>query len=107
MCKPKTVASTDGATKQFICMEFPLSELHPVSVADGVNFASDKLAAALGISPASIITVHTTSTKDVQVHIEAAAFESVVPDFQKLLAFDARYATVGGDPTAFECVCVH
>ncbi|GAB9472913.1 hypothetical protein Gpo141_00010078, partial [Globisporangium polare] len=89
----KALSPATGAEKKLVLMDFPLLPLTPVSAA----VTKEQLASSLGISPESILATSGTQTADVLVHIEAAAFPSVEPDFGKIAEIDARGVVVTAD----------
>lgn len=86
MCGFEKALSPTGAEKKLVLMDFPLLPLTPVSAA----VTKEKLASGLGISSENILAMSGTQTTDVLVHIDAAAFPSVEPDFLKISEIDAR-----------------
>lgn len=87
MCRQETVVSpATGAEKKLIQMDFPLEALRPVSP----KVSKQQVAASLGLSADSVVTMMQTQTTDVMVHVEASAFPNVRPDLQVIAQINAR-----------------
>ncbi|KAF1327373.1 putative isomerase, partial [Globisporangium splendens] len=79
--------SPAGEEKKLVQMDFPRGSLQPVLP----GISKEQVAASIGISPESVIAVEQIgTTTDVLLHVDAAVFPSIRPDFAAIAQIEAR-----------------